>query len=341
VLNDQPYAYPYATLFSNPVIVQSQREKRMLLMWSAFANAATALEVSREVKGRDLEVVSDPADSLLVYDSRNGQFLVALTGEPPGGGKMDGIDGALRAVKDPWGRWVAEHPDTKVLALAGSGPKAPVLPHPLPGPAPTTAPAIASSAPSVPRLVVLIGEDPPLAIPADQIGAAPLNATAGDVPVLLFRDPKTGRVRAFDRHVEEDLIPTFSAANGSAKHKHAFLVDSDTGSGWSAGGVAVDGDKALKGKRLKPVEVREDVYLGPARFWFGKLTLYGGEATAAPALPAQESAPPAREGRADAHRPDQASPGAGLEDRKPAAQHRGRRSRPSPPRSARPRPKQR
>src|SRR5688572_1248919 len=81
VFNEQPYAYPYAALWGAPVIVQSDRERRMLLIWSAYANAATPMEVTRELKARDLDIVCDPADTLLLYNGRTGQFIVGLTGQ--------------------------------------------------------------------------------------------------------------------------------------------------------------------------------------------------------------------------------------------------------------------
>ena len=277
------------------------------------------------MKGRDLEVVSDPADSLLVYDGRTGQFVVALTGQRPGGGKMTGVEGALPVVKETWGQWSAEHPETKVLALAGGGPSAPVLPR---GPA--------AASPAGKRLVTLIGADSPFAIPTDEIGGAPLNTTAGGTPILLFRDKATGRVRAFDRHIDQDLVPVFTPARaGDSKHRNAFMVDSDANCGWSATGVAVDGDKALKGKRLKPVEVRQNVYFGPASFWYPKLAMYGGDA----ALAAAATRPSNSEGRAEAHGAHDAPAGSRLENGKPAAGHAGQGNHPTPPRARRPRPK--
>jgi hypothetical protein len=277
MLNGQAYAYPYATLYANPVVVQTNREKRMLLMWSAPANAATALDVSLEVKGRDLEVVSDPADSLLIHDSRSGQFLVALTGRAPGGGKVSGAIGRLPVVKQPWEQWLAAHPDTKVLAGGGDGPRAPIRP---------LDPAIESAAGSTSyaRMVDLIETDPPVAIPTDAIGAAPANFTLGSTPVVLYQDSASGRVRAFDRHVEPDLIPLFAPSAG-AKHKNVFMVDSDSGSGWSARGVAIDGDKALKGKKLTALQVQEDVFLGPAEYWYPGLKLIESAPTTAPSIP--------------------------------------------------------
>jgi hypothetical protein len=260
MFNGEAFAYPYSTLFVAPVIVQSDRERRMLLMWSAYANAATALEVSRDVKARELDIVSNPADSLLVYNSRNGQFMVALTGLTPGGEVPTGVERPLAVKKLTWKQWRAEHPETRVMLPVSrrSGPRGPVMTRMAPG-----------------TSVALIGSIAPLAVRSDELGASPINATAGDVPVVVFRDKGTGEVRAFDRRIEKDLIPRFNPAPARVeKGKTAAFVDSDTGSGWSVMGVAVEGDKEWRGKKLEPVAVQEDVYLGPARFWCRDLKLY-------------------------------------------------------------------
>jgi hypothetical protein len=98
-----------------------------------------------------------------------------------------------------------------------------------------------------------------LAIRDADITTTPLNASSGDVPVLLFRDKATGRIVAFDRHVEHDLIPRF-ALNHESRRKTAFMIDSDTNTGWTAAGVAVDGpDKKFRGHKLAPIDVQEDV----------------------------------------------------------------------------------
>lgn len=265
IFNDQPYAYPYAALWAAPVIVQSDRERRMLLIWSAYANAATPLEVSREMKARDLDIVCDPADSLLVYNARTGQFLVGLSGKTPKGDKPVGVEQMLLSTTQTWKQWRAAHPETRVLGpvvASSRGPTAPLAPR--------------LATPNAKLPVTLMSHDnAQLAIRCDDIGAAPLNLRIGDTPVVVFRDRVTGRIRAFDRRLEPDLIPQFRLPrDAKQKEKGVAVVDSDTNTGWSARGVAVDGSKDWRGKRLTAVDVREDVYLGPAQFWFRDLKLH-------------------------------------------------------------------
>ena len=261
VFNEQPYAYPYSVLFYEPVVVQSDREKRLLLMWNAYANAATAVLTSRDLKARELDIVCDPADSLLIYNGRSGRFIVGLTGRLPDGSAVPGAQGELPVVKEPWRRWRAEHPDTKVM-LPGGRKR---------GPASAIRPRYVEREGAAHR-VVLVGSA--LAVPSDEITSGPLNVTAGDLPVVLFRDKASGRVVAFDRRIEKDLIPRFEL-NHERRRKDAFMIDSDTGTGWSAAGVAVDGaERQFRGRKLTPIDVQEDVYWGPASFWFPRLELH-------------------------------------------------------------------
>ncbi|MEA2734220.1 MAG: hypothetical protein QOE14_671 [Humisphaera sp.] len=270
VFNDQTYAYPYAALWASPVIVQSDRQRRMLLIWSAYANAATPLEVSRDVKARDLDIVCDPADTLLIHNGRTGEFVVGLTGMTTRGAKPAGVETMLPATNQTWKQWRAIHPDTRVLAAtsSSSGPVAPLTPR---MPAPNAKLAI----------VIVSHGDVRLAIRSDDIGAAPLNLKIGDVPAVVFRDRITGEVRAFNRRLEDDLIPQFRLPrDAKQKEKGVAVVDADTNTGWSARGVAVDGSKDWRGKKLTPLEVREDLYLGPAQFWYANLPLYSASALA-------------------------------------------------------------
>ena len=268
VFNERAYAYPYAALWNAPVIVQSDREHRMLLIWSAYANAATALEVSRGLKARDLDIVGDPADSLLIYNARTGQFLVGLTGRTSGGALPNEVEATLASSATTWARWRASHPDTQVLAVVGRGPRTPV------------APRVSSSPDAQTPLVIVRHEESHLGISTRDLADAPLNLKVGDVPVVVLRDPASGEIRAFDRRLEEDLVPQFRAAS-EARHKErgVVMVDQDTNSGWSAKGVAIEGSKDWRGRKLLPLEVRQGVYLGPARFWYPNLTLYAPAAT--------------------------------------------------------------
>jgi hypothetical protein len=98
---------------------------------------------------------------------------------------------------------------------------------------------------------------------------------AADVPAVVFDEGAGGAVRAFDRRIEADLIPRFKRPRDAKQiAKGVALTDSDTGIGWSAAGVAIDGPQQSRGVKLKPVEVRADVYLGPARFWYPGLLVH-------------------------------------------------------------------
>ncbi len=258
ILNGEAYAYPYACLYCSPVVVQSDREHRLLLLWSPQANAATALLVAREMKARDLDIASDPANGLLIYDGRSGQFIASVTGLTPHGDKPPNCESRLNVTKTTWQQWRTMQPETRVmLPLNGSyaGPTRPLPPQ-------------AADSPQV----VLVGGAAPIAINSRDITFAPLNVTNGDAAILILRDPATGRIRAFDRHLDKDLVPQFKP-NTDRKRKTVALIDSDTNAGWSIDGRCVDGHSDFKGKKLTPLEVQEDVNLDAAKFWYHNLKI--------------------------------------------------------------------
>jgi hypothetical protein len=154
------------------------------------------------------------------------------------------------------------HPDTKVLAWSGhDGPRVPVLPHP---------PFAATGAVKPQTPIVLLATTRPVAILPDDITTSPINIDVGDQPVLLFRDD-TGAIKAFDRHLEPDLIAHFSLST-SARRRGAF-VDAGTDTGWNRKGVAVDGEKSRLGKKLAPIDLQADVYWGVAKYWMPGMKL--------------------------------------------------------------------
>src|SRR5688572_5769313 len=234
MFGDQTFAYPYSALYWTPVVVQSDRERRLLIMWSAFANSAVATSVARDIKGREIDIVCEPANALLVYNSRIGQFINGLTGRTPGGAKPIGFGERVPVWKGPWKLWKHANPDTRVMVSMGKpgGPAAPVLPR---------EPIVESSDARADMPIALLATTRPIAILSSQITPAPANVRHGDLPLLVFRDAATGEVRAFDRRVEADLIPQF-LLNRDPRRKGVFR-DVDTNTCWSATGVAIDGDK--------------------------------------------------------------------------------------------------
>jgi hypothetical protein len=251
-------AFPFASLYSRPLVVRDLRTEPMLLMWSPFANCATAYRIDRSIQTNELEIVSMPANALLVYNSRVGQFINGITGLTPDGRAPAGFNSRIPTIKTTWNRWVRAHPNTTVLAPPDSQAQAPqraVLPY-FPMPAdPGNADPDAT--------VALIGSPAPVAVLDSDLDAGPVNFS--DPAIVIVRDPATGAPIAFDRHVDEDLIPTFSARR-FRKFPQATMTDSDSASAWTPDGRAIDGP--LKGKKLHRLDVEDGIYSGVARFWF-------------------------------------------------------------------------
>jgi hypothetical protein len=115
VFNEQAYAYPYGCLAQSPLVVQTDREHRMLLMWSWRLEKATALRVTRDLKARELSITSEPAGALLIYNYRRGQFISATNGLTPNGAKPANIISDLKPIRSTWKAWRKEHPQTQVM----------------------------------------------------------------------------------------------------------------------------------------------------------------------------------------------------------------------------------
>ena len=275
---DAAYACSYASLYSNPVVFLADHERRAMLMWSPFANRALAVQIARELKGHDLEVVGMPANALLLYNSRKGQFINGFTGQTPGHEKPAGFAGDLPipTFKMPWKDWRALHPQCKVLGvLPANGSAAPAVPiqpsFPMP---PMTLDRPAST------LVALAGAFQPIAFEAARLTAAPMNSKIDGVPVGFWRESPESPVRAFHRELFDngklDLILQFVPNFNHRKHPTAFLVDVSSNTGWSADGACIDAPadvKRYKGRRLDPAGVDDAIAWGVAKFWYPQLQL--------------------------------------------------------------------
>ena len=265
--NGSAYAYPFATLYAHPVIFHQDHDQRMVLIWSAFANRAVASTIDRILHARDIEIVSMPANSLLLYNAKLGQFIHGVTGRTGKGEKPTGFADRIPTQKMRWCEWYEQHPNTRVMVpaaqtLPGKMPTAPLRPH--------------HSMPRSPgdiepdTRIVMVAATRPTAIRSDAIGYEPLNIASDDFPLLVFRDPRSGHVRAFERRVE-DLTPRFKL-NTDMRRK-AFLVDQDGNSGWSADGRAIDGPFARERRSLYAVQTDEGLHWGVMRHWYPDLQL--------------------------------------------------------------------
>jgi hypothetical protein len=264
VFQGQAYALPYRALYVRPLVVLTDYDKRMLLMWSAQANRATAVGISQEFRPRALELVSSPASSILVLNRRYGQYIVGITGLTSDGARPVGFTTPIPTEKMTWSRWRAKRPDTRVMAIPVAGkdaPTGPIVPKTL---------ATSSARAGDSRRIAMIATTQPVAVPSEIDPDHPLNTTAGGLRVLVLRDRRTGELRAFDRRINEDLFPAF-AAHTVKKKPQVALIDSDTASLWSIDGVAVEG--ALKGQRLRELEIEDELWWGVMKDWYPQLQL--------------------------------------------------------------------
>lgn len=258
----QSWAYPYALLYPSPLVVQVEQEHPLLLMWSPFANRAVALAIDRSIKPTEIEVVSMPANTLLVYNSRVGQFINGFTGKTLSGQKPSGVIESISTLKTTWKNWKALHPATQVmqptLPAHANLPTRPVLPmYPMPR---------AMTQPSESTVALLQGDNP-IAIADDDIPSDPATVVVGDQTLLLLRQPN-GLLKAFSRLVPPDYFLTFRLKT-DPKFPEAILFDINTSSLWNAEGVAVEGP--LKGTHLKSVDIDDGVYAQVAQFWYPRL----------------------------------------------------------------------
>jgi hypothetical protein len=265
---DNDYAYPYAALFWRPVVLQTDHDQRMLLIWSAYANRAVAFSISHDLKARDLEIVSSPANALLLYNGRLGQFINGVTGQTSRGQKPEGFLSPIATWKMPWRQWLALHPATVVMSLPpdspAHSPTTPILPaYPLP-------PTAWDRPPDTP--IAILGSARPAAIESAAIDARPFNLDVDGVPIFVVRPSSGDAAAAFDRRLPDDLRPRFDSFT-STRWPTARFIDLDTNSKWSADGAWIDGLKELKGKKLAKVPIDDDLYWGVMKFWYPQLAL--------------------------------------------------------------------
>jgi hypothetical protein len=275
---DSYFAYPYSILFDNPVILQSDHEKCMMLMWSAFANRAVGQTINRDVRARDIEIVSMPANAMLLYNRADGQFINALTGQLINGKKPVGFGAPVVLSTTTWRQWRDSNPLTKIMQPpAAAKPRTAAPPHGPIQPAYPMPPAILDYPAN--SSIVLIGTTQPAALKADDVGPEPQRVQVDGVPAFVFRESPDKPVRAFSCYLKkQELFPRFSL-DRDHKIKNAMFIDSDTGSAWSANGVWVGGQykKEMQGSRLIPLPVQDRLYWGVMKFWYPELTLRTGE----------------------------------------------------------------
>jgi len=305
------YAYPYSELYEFPVVAQAKPRRRLVVIWSAYANRAVAAETDWSVRPRELEIVSEPANALLVYNNHIGQFINGVTGLTPDGQRPSGFLANIETVKTTWASWKRMHPATLVLSppegWVVGGPTRPIAPrYPIPGADKGGEQMVALiQSPTSPSHPVLV-KDVDVSTAADGVGLRPLNLVSDGNPLLVFREAD-GMLKAFLRQANGDLTPRFYPVVATGKTP-GVLTEQDSNSGWANDGRAISGP--LKGEKLQPFVVDDLVYLSVIKYWYPNATILTPTAADVgelprPVLVSPRKATRSRGRRAPASRPRQ------------------------------------
>lgn len=167
-----------------PVVIQSERQTRMMILWSAYANRVMAFRITSAIKPGSLEVVSTPVNALLVYDSRHGQFINGVTGLSVTGFRPEGVLSPLLTTKTTWRQWRTLHPTGKLMSWRPRlpGPRQPIRPA-YPFPPDMLGRAVAPGG----TRVAVIESSPRLFIDDSLLGGDPVNLQSGATPIVLLR----------------------------------------------------------------------------------------------------------------------------------------------------------
>ncbi len=261
VFEGQAYAFPYRSLLRTPIVQLTDFDRRLLLIHSPYANSATALDVTREIRAGDLEFVASPGNSTLVYNRKYGQYIVGLTAKTDAGDTPTGVRARVPTWRMPLMLWRRLYPESKLMvpnAADGDSPGVEIKMKYPPRLADTSLPAETP--------IVLLHTTPSAALLSGDYDR-PTHTRAGGQPIVLWRD--RGVLRAFNRTVDGDLFLTFKIAKD--KKGKDQLVDNQTGSIWNYDGACLSG--TLAGKKLAPVMAEEGVYWGVSREWHLDLEL--------------------------------------------------------------------
>jgi hypothetical protein len=317
VIGGQAIAYPYDQLFLYPVVVQNVRQARAIILWTPDANRVTAAAIDRNVRASELEIVSMPANALLLYNSRNGQFINGLTGQTTGmrqsdrGKTPNGFERPLRVVKTTFGQWKRAYPQSLVTNLpdvnvpAVPRPARAILPRfPMPTAgemaAATTRPAAEEPAKLDPSHwqmpVVVIETSPPVAMLPSDVSDIPLNVNTGPTPLVVVRDPSTRALRAFERQVGQRFAAPANLARTGGEvvtppASATVMVDVATGVGYAINGRPVGVAEGVGEGRIVPlvgVPIDENLPWDVLHHHIPTLRLYLATAADMEALPVLE-----------------------------------------------------
>jgi hypothetical protein len=284
-INDKAFAYPYAALYVEPAVVQAEHDKRVAIFWNARANRVTAFVASADFRARDLEVVSTPADSLLLYNSRFGQFICGVTGLTPERAKPTGLAAAIATGKTTYAKWKSANPtglvmkpNAKALVADHLAPTQPITPLYAANKPAKSSPAPLAATPAQPattarRKVAIVGSTHLLGVDAATLTAKPNLVKVDDQQVVLLRgDLSSMGFRAFIPKADD--LALHLDPKRDPKLADVRLTDRETGSLWTLSGQAVGTASPLRGKRLASLPVDEDVDYEVMKHWMPELEVF-------------------------------------------------------------------
>ena len=220
--DDVSFAYPYSILYYSPVVITADHQKRIILLWSAYANRATAFTVHHDLCAHDLEVVGTPGNALLVYDSRLGQFINGLRGQTTTNQKPSTFAQQIPTQTMPWSQWRGLHPETKVMQTPPNGKYSQAAATPL---TPTCVlPPMKLDHPANMR-IAMVGTTQPSAVESDLIGSHPINSAPTISRSSSIAKSPANPCAASARRITAELLPDSSPtqARGAIRRRDSSM----------------------------------------------------------------------------------------------------------------------
>ena len=183
-------------------------------------------------------------NNLIPYDRVSGSLYSQMYGKGIRGDHRD-IDWLLYPIVEcTWEYWRSQYPDTKVLSLE-TGYDRPYSENPY-GSYPVSYSTLFPIAfpdnryhPKTKTLGVVFGGQS-MAFPRDELFQERVfNLSVADVPLVVFYEPTAKLIAAYSRVVNGDTLD-FSLVNSG--NRYMTMSDDQTGTIWTAMGIAVDGE---------------------------------------------------------------------------------------------------
>ena len=255
---ENAYAYPFKILNFHEIVNDEIDNVPVLVSYCPLCRSAIVYD--RRVDGRELAFSNTSAlheSDLVMVDRTTGSYWWQVAGSAIVGPLTGTSLEVLPSTVATWGEWKNTHPDTFILTrdtgferpyesdsfggyadyVASGNFAFPVSPASLDDRLPPASPVVAVRLGGTMR-----------AYPVDDL-ASPINDTVEGMPIVIL--PTDGGGASFSAVSNGDVL-TF-------ERRGDRIIDAETQSTWSAGGVAVDGE--LAGTTLDPIPSR-------TQFWF-------------------------------------------------------------------------